>query len=425
MGLSLSTYERDMLEGREGEAAALAMRVLIGLAESAGSSSLIEVTRSHVAADFPGESMLDWLRTLTHLGAKFKIPTTLNIASFDLLHPELNNGGARMSRAAKEVMLLAAGMGGAKTWTCAPYLLTNPPSFGEHIAWSESGAVLFANSVLGARTERSGTFTDVCAALTGRMPKSGLHLDENRVPQMRFRLLGFRPNQLIEEITYHLLGYWIGAQAGSLIPWLEGVPTTATDEQLQVLGTALATTGSMGMFHVEAVTPEALGDSRDRYALPEEITDVRPEDLRTTAKHLSGGLDQLPTGRPIDAVCLGTPHYSLAQFEELVALVREWGADKPAAVKFYVNTNRHVLRAIAARGWESYLRGAGVTLVTDTCTYMSPVLEQSTRVVMTNSVKWAQYGVAQADIDVMVGSTLECVRSAQIGAVWRDEDSWS
>ena len=425
MTLALTAYEQDMLDGREGEAPALAMRILVGLAQSAGASSLVEVTRSHVASDLPGQSMLDWLRTLTHLGAEFKIPTTLNVASYDLLHPEINNGGALESSAAREVMVLAAGLGGAKTWTCAPYLLTERPSFGEHIAWSESGAVVFANSVLGARTDRSGTFTDVCAALTGRMPYSGLHLDQNRAPQQRFRLRGFNANQLGEEIVYHLLGYWIGAQAGSLIPWIEGVPPTVTDEQLQVLGTALATTGGMGMFHVEGVTPEASGTYRQRYQLPADVTDVQPNDLRSSARHLSGGVDELPVGRPIDAVCLGTPHYSVPQFEYLAALIRDSSADRPAAVPFYVNTNRHVLRTIAARGLSTYLRDAGITLVTDTCTYMSPVLDRSIRVVMTNSAKWAQYGAARADIAVMVGSTLECVRSAENGTVWRDDNLWS
>ena len=181
---SLNPHEQDMLDGLEGEAPALAMRILVGLARSACSSSLVGVTRSHVAADLSGGSTLDWLRTSTRLRAEFKIPTTLNIASFDLLHPEMNNGGAWQSGAAREVMFLAAGLGGAKTWTCAPYLLADRPSFGEHVAWSESGVVVFANSVLGARTDRSGTFTDMrrsrgeCYIPVCTLIKTGSHKED-------------------------------------------------------------------------------------------------------------------------------------------------------------------------------------------------------------------------------------------------------
>lgn len=405
---ALTREERDLLTGSAGPATALAMRVIVSLAEASEAPSLVEITSAHVGSDLLGQSSLDFLRRLVSLGAAFRVPTTLNIASFDRLHPELYRGDATTGAAAREVMDLAVQLGGRQTWTCTPYLLDERPAFGECVAWSESGPVVFANSVLGARTDRTGIFTDLCAALTGRMPRTGLYVDEHRRGEVRVDVTSIPPELFADDLTLHLLGYWIGRRCGSSVPVLEGLPRV--DElKLQLLSTTLATSGGVGMFHAVGITPEAPslevacgGD------VPIEVLVPQAADLADVRQQLSTA----GSGQP-DAYCLGVPQYSLDAFDRLLALLDadERRVDSNGA--FLVNTSRHVLERLRERGREKLLAAYGVTLVTDTCTYMAPILDQSVRVVMTDSAKWAHYGGPLRHVDVLLATTAECVRTAR------------
>lgn len=422
MSLALTPTEAAMVEGDDGLAVQMAINVIVGLARAANAEELVEVTSAHVGSDMPGESTLDWLRTLVALGASFRVPTTLNIASFDLLHPELFHGDAREGRLAREVMALTNQLGGRRTWTCAPYLLDDRPSVGENVAWSESGAVVFANSVLGARCDRGGIFTDMCAALTGRVPASGLHLDENRLARVVVDVTVLPPDWLADDLTYHLLGYWIGKSSEGRIPALVGLPSSTAEHRLQVMSAAIATSSGLGMFHVVGRTPEA--------ETLEQAVGGRSDDvarLRVTKQDLVGIRRDLTlvTGDDLQAVCLGTPHYSVEQFEELLRLIDAEGERVDRNAPFYVNTNRHVMATLTERGWLQALDDRGVSLVTDTCTYLAPLLSPSIRTVMTNSAKWAFYGAPQRGVSVVLGSTAECVRSAIEGKVRHDDIMWS
>lgn len=420
MTLELTDRERAMLGGSEGAARGLAMRVTVRLAQAAGATELIEIRSAHVGGGFHGPAVLDFARLLTSLGARVAVPTTLNIASFDLIHPELYRGDPETGRSARELMKLYAALGGRPTWTCAPYLLESLPAFGDHVAWSESGAVMFANSVLGARTDRGGSFADVCAAIAGRVPFADLHRDENRAAQVRFRLTGFPRKLLAEDAMYQALGYFVGRAAGTAIPVLEGLPADVTRDQLQALGTAAATSGGMGMFHVLGVTPEASTlEAACQGPPPEHVIDISPWQLAAVWRELSAEGVQT-----IDAVCLGTPHYSFEEFEKLIGLIGD--TDRPVGerIAFFVNTNRHVLQRLTERGWDRLLMDAGVKIVTDTCTYLSPMIDPSIHTVMTSSAKWAHYGAVIHRVDVVLGSTRECVRSALLGRVWHDPELW-
>ncbi len=420
MTVKLTDREQAMLGGSEGAAVQLAMRVTVRLAQAAGATELIEIKSAHVGGGYHGPAVLDFARHLASLGARVAVPTSLNIASFDLIHPELYRGDPETGLAARELMKIYVGLGGRPTFTCAPYLLETMPAFGDHIAWSESGAVLFANSVLGARTDRGGSFADVCAAIAGRVPFADLHLQANRAAQVRFRLTGFPPKLLAEDAMYQALGYFVGRAAGTTVPVLEGLPADVTRDQLQALGTAAATSGGMGMFHVLGVTPEASTlEAACQGPPPEEVFDVSPPQLSAVWRELSAVDVQT-----IDAVCLGTPHYSLEEFEKLIGLISVTDRPVGARIAFFVHTNRHVLQLLTERGWDQTLTEAGVNIVTDTCTYFTPMLNPSIRTVMTSSAKWAHYGSVFHGIDVVLGSTWECVQSALLGRVWHDPDLW-
>ncbi len=214
--LALSPTEERMLDGREGEGVALAMRVVAASARALGARKLLPISSAHIdGCLFVGEAGLHFAERLSTSGARVSVPTSLNVSSLDLLHPELFRGSAATAKAARRLMSAYEDMGCRPTWTCAPYQLPTRPAFGEHIAWAESNAIAFANSVLGARTNRYGDFIDICAAVTGRVPYAGFHVTEERRGQVVFDV-GHLPARLLNMDTmFAVLGFHVGATAGA------------------------------------------------------------------------------------------------------------------------------------------------------------------------------------------------------------------
>lgn len=413
-GLELSPGDREMLAGGRGPAAAMAMRLLTGLARAAGARRLIGVTGAHVdSALCQGRASLDFAARLRDLGGRVRVPTTLNIGTVDLLHPELVGGEEETRRMGREVMGAFVDMGCVPTWTCAPYQTVNRPALGEYVAWGESNAVVFANSVLGARTPRFGDFADIAAAVTGRAPEMGLYLDRNRRADVRYHLSGFSAEHLAGEELFAVLGYLIGREAGTGVPVITGVER-ATEDQLKALGAAAAASGTVGMFHVAGITPEApAGREADWGSLP--VVEVTPSRLAAARRALSTA-----DGGAVQVVNLGTPHYSARQVERLRNLLA--GRPVHPQVALYVNLGRETLAGLSYAG---ELEEAGVIFVTDTCTYVTSILDEKARVAMCDSAKWAYYAPGNLGIDVVFGSAEECVESAVAGRVMRDDDPWS
>jgi predicted aconitase len=223
-----------MLAGAEGPASQLAMRVIVKLGELAGAGELIGITSAHIdGCLFHGYAWLDFAERLAEGGAAVRVPTTLNVSSLDLLHPDRYRGDPETATAARRLMDAYVAMGCRGTWTCAPYQLPQRPAFGEHVARAEPNAIVFINSVLGARTGRHGDFIDICAAITGRVPNAGLHLTERRRGQVVFDVHGLRSRLLDEDPLYPLLGYVVGAESGSLVPVVEGLPPRVSEDRLR------------------------------------------------------------------------------------------------------------------------------------------------------------------------------------------------
>lgn len=414
----LTEEDRSKLAGDHGEATRLAMSIVARLAEISGAESLIDVSSTHIGSClYHGTAGLDFAQRLVDGGARVVVPTTLNVGALDLLHPELYRGDARTAADARRQMDLYVEMGCRPTWTCAPYQSEPRPAFGEHVAWAESNAIVFANSVLAARTERYGDLIDVCAAITGRVPLAGVHVTEKRRARITFTLEGFDDALLDVDAFYPLLGLIVGARAGSLVPAIVGLPRDTSEDRLKALGAAAASSGSVALLHAVGITPEAptLEDATQGIA-PDHVVDVTPEMVGAARASLT-----TKRGGKLDAVSLGTPHFSVTEFEGLLGLL-DGGR---ARVDLYVSTGREVLAEVERRGWLSALDEAGVRVVVDTCTYVTPIIRHNTGVVMTNSAKWAYYAPGNIGVDVVFGSTLECVRSALEGRVWTDESLWS
>ena len=416
--LELTDRDSAFLSGEFGPGAAFAMKIVVRAAETMGGVRLLDITRAHVdSCIFNGIAGLDFAERLLDGGAQVSVPTTLNVASLDLLHPELNRGDEDTKVLARRLVDAYMAMGGEPTWTCAPYQLADRPRFGDQIAWAESNAIVFANSVLGARTNRYGDFIDISCAITGRAPAAGLHLDSGRRGTVLFRLVDIPDTLLNEDVLYPVLGHLIGLSCGNGVPIIEGLPVSTTEDQLKALGAASASSGSVALFHALGVTPEASSLSAVTQGGDFNIIDVTPIDLAEARDQLTTRTDL-----PLRAVALGTPHLSLEGFAQLVALLEGVAIDR--TIEFYVSTARETLETVERRGWLSILEQAGVTLVTDTCTYVTPIIRQVDGVVMTDSGKWAWYAPGNIGVDVVFGSMAECVRSAEAGHVVRDRGLW-
>lgn len=381
--LELSERDRALLGGEQGEGARLAMRVVVRLAEAVGALRLVDIRSAHVdGCLYHGRAGLDFAERLLAGGARTAVPTTLNVGSLDLLHPELYRGDPETARLARRLMACYEELGCRPTWTCAPYQLEERPGFGEHVAWAESNAIVFANSVLGARTDRYGDFIDISAAVTGRAPYSGLHRPENRLGRVVFRLEEVPDRLLSADVLYPVLGHLVGREAGSLVPVVQGLPPPDTGEdRLKALGAAAASSGAVGLFHAVGITPEA--------PTLEDALGGRPPArwVRVTPRALRAARDELTTATegPLVAVSVGTPHFSVEEFARLVSLLD----GVRSRVDFFVSTGRDVLAEVRRRGWLEALTAAGIRVVTDTCTYVTPILPRVDGRCMTDSAKRA------------------------------------
>lgn len=416
--LRLSPGETRQLHGYAGPAAELAMRIVVRMGGILGASELVEVKSSHIdGCLYHGDGGVEFAERLVQLGGKVAVPATLNVGALDLLNPKRVRAGDRRREMALRQMKAYQSLGCAPTWTCAPYQAGHRPSLGEHVAWGESNAVAFANSVLGARTNRYGDFMDICCALTGRAPRTGLHLDERRRATVVVDTDAIDAGLKRRDVFYPVLGTWLGASVGDRVAAVTGLPGSVTEDQLKAMGAAAASSGAVGLFHVEGVTPEA-PDLRAALggANPEEVIRVAPAALRTVRDSLSTA----PTGR-IDAVAVGSPHFSLDEFAQLEALLPA----APFTVPFYVCTGRTEYSRIERGGSLQRFLDAGIEIVADTCVVVTPILPAAGGVLMTNSGKFAHYTPPNTGYGVVYGSLEDCVQSATSGRVTRDESLWS
>lgn len=406
----LSDADQAMLHGETGPHVALAMRIVTGLAAASSARFLLDISRAHIdGCLYNGQASLDFANRLS--GAQVAVPTTLNVSSLDLLHPDLIQSTPETQRRARALMDAYTSMGAQPTWTCAPYQALVRPAFGEQIAWAESSAVVFANSVLGARTDRYGDFIDAAAAITGRAPAAGLHLDENRQAGVVFDVAALSTDLKKRDAFFAMLGLIIGSRSGKRVPAVVGIDE-ATEDQLKTLGAAAASSGSVGLFHVVGVTPEA-HTLRDVAPADSPIVEVNGEMLRLARQQVNAGADSSRLG----SVHLGTPHYSSNQLDAVLAAL----ARRAVKLNLYVSTGRDVL---VRWGKADLLTELGVTIVTDTCTYVTSIVDPTTGSAMTDSAKWAYYAPGNIGVRALFGSMEECVETAVAGHLVERNDQW-
>ena len=417
--LTLTTRDSAVLAGDHGPAAQLAMSIVVRMAEIYGAELLMDVTQAHIDSTlYLGDATLEFAERLASLGARVAVPTSLNVSGVDecgwrewAVSPEWAAKAARQ-------MLAYEQMGAIPTWTCAPYQTHLRPVFGQQIAWGESNAIAFANSVIGARTERYPDLLDICCAITGRVPAVGLHLTEHRAGELLLRLIDVPERLQQDDQFFAVLGHLVGKLAGDLIPVVDGIVVRPAEDQLKAFSAAVASSGRVALFHLVGVTPEAPTlDEAFRGRAPQRSLEITMADLRAAR-------DELTTadGRELDMVILGSPHFSLAEFAQLAPLVR--GRRAHARVKFLITSSRLMREQADERGVLAPILEFGARITLDTCILTSPMLPPDIRTLMTNSAKYAYYAPSLLNTRVTFGSMADCVASAVEGRVVRDDSAW-
>ncbi len=413
--LELTAPDRALLDGDKGPAAQVAMEVLCRMAAANGADHLLDVTRGHIdGCILAHDANLIFAEKIADLGGQVLIPTTINAISVD--RENWTTQGVETSFGAKASRLADAyvRMGARPTFTCAPYLLADSPEAGERIGWSESNAVLYANSVLGARSPKHPDYLDLFIAMTGRAPATGVYTDEGRRPDIVIDIAA--PAKVEDEDFWPVLGWRVGIMAPGNIPLLKGLEHLRPGpDDLKALCAAFATTSGAPMLHIAGHTPEA-------HLSPKPSSTL----ARLTTGDLTAAWHDLNRGSPeIDLVAIGSPHASLIEIQRIADLF----GDRSCApgTKMIVTIGRDVLSLVHKDGLVERLAHKGVRLIPDLCwcSITKPIFPPDTRGIMTNSGKYAHYAHGLSGLHARLGGLRACVEAAVTGISPSGPPEWA
>ena len=407
--LTLSPDDQAMLAGDD--AVATAMRIVVKAAHLQGAAALTDVTRGHIdGCILANQANLIFAERMADLGARVRVPTTMNAISVDRenwqrqgVPPVFGGHAARLADAYVR-------MGCQPTFTCAPYLLDDSPTQGEGIAWAESNAVIYANTVLGARTPKHPDYLDLCIAVTGRAPLAGVYLDAER---RAGRVLDFDIPPGADEAIWPLIGYLAGLKSPDRIPLLRGLAgLNPTTDDLKALCAAFGTTSAAPMLHVEGVTPEADMPPRDGA----DQRAVTRADLAATWVSLNPGPEM------VELIAIGSPHASAPECRALAAAL----AGRKVGIATMITAGRAIIAELRRDGTLDALEASGVQIIPDMCwcSITEPVFPPEARTVMTNSGKYAHYGPGLSGRALRFGSLADCVAAAFSGHAPKALPDW-
>jgi predicted aconitase len=403
----LTKEEEAAYNGERGATLQKMMEILVALGDIYGADRLIPIKSAQIAGvsyKTIGDAGLEWVGDLE---GKAKVPAVLNPMGMDRYAWEGMRIEKKFAEKQEEIVKAYERLGIKAECTCTPYYLKRP-AFGDHLAWSESSAVCFANSVLGARTNREGGPSALAAALVGKTANYGLHIKENRYPTVTIKV-----KEPIRGAEYGALGYVAGPKVGDGVP-IFVLKNTPSEDELKHLGAALAASGAVALFHVLHVTPEQyilppdrmeverqeLSGEDDwqvpsRYFLPRNKVDVHVDDMR---KLMQGHKEP-------DLIALGCPH---ASREELEDILRALGGRK-VRKEVWVCIGRSV--GVKNQALVDELTRHGIRVLYDTCMVVSPAADHFKRM-MVNSGKALKYTPSMCGVDAILGTTEECIEEA-------------
>lgn len=395
--MKLTTEEQDMLIGKYGKAAKKSMEILTTLGEIFDAENMVAITGVQIAgvsyANL-GEAGLEYLSEMAEDG-KVRVLTTLNPAGMDRENWEVLGIDKEFAKNQNRAIDAFATMGIITTCSCTPYLIGNTPHFGQHLAWAESSAVCYANSVIGARTNREGGPSALAAAITGKTPRYGYHLEENRHGEVLIEVKA----QIKGTDQFGVLGKIIGDKLGELgkkIPYITGI-SSATVEELKSFCASVATYGGTALFHMETITPEY-----DKYPRPDKISfGITQDDLNKTRSEL------IDEDLEIDFVSIGCPHASIHEIAKIANLLK----GKRVKKEFWITTARPTKRIADEAGYSKIIENAGAKFAADTCCVVAPIKGRF-KGIMVDSAKACYYGRAKNKFKVKIGSIEKCIEEA-------------
>ena len=410
--ITLSDSDGAMLQGAMGEAPQIAMQIILAMAASQGAQALVSITQVHIdGCIYASPANLRFAEAMAGRGAQVVVPTTMTAISVDHANWRAQGVPPDFGLPASRLADAYVAMGARPSFTCAPYLLTSAPKAGEMIAWAESNAVIYANTVLAARTVKHPDFLDLFIALTGRAPLSGVYLDVKRAAR---RILHITLPTTHDDALWPMLGYLAGQVSPDRIPLLTGLEGLhPSDDDLKALCAAFGTTSAAPMLHIAGITPEA------HLIVPEaEAVSAGPADLARIWHKMNAGPER------IDLIALGSPHFSLTECRAFAGLMA--GRQRHESVRVIITLGQDTLSKLRAEGLDTALQAAGVQIVPDLCwcSISEPVFPPEAKVLMTNSGKYAHYAPGLSGRQVRFGSLASCVDAACSGRAAKDLPHW-
>mmetsp|Transcript_26279 Transcript_26279/g.40725 ORF Transcript_26279/g.40725 Transcript_26279/m.40725 type:complete len:688 (+) Transcript_26279:84-2147(+) len=456
--LELTDEEAAMLRGEVGSAAdQIALRTLCRIASITEAPKLISVTQAHIdGCTYIGPGGLRFVEKLVELGGRVSVPTTLNSVSADRRRWAALGVSPELARPANLVGDAYLKLGCTESFTCAPYLLPSRPGLGEDIVWGESNAVVYSNSVLGARTDKVADYADICSALVGKVPYYGVHVEQNRLPGIVIDVRRVVEDHIVPLMNHHAttfvendvdaffptLGYLTGILSDGFIPiivGMEALKDVISKDDLKAFCAAFGTTGTAPLAHIAHITPEASGN-------PAKIDDMiqacRGRFVEVTNDHLgqfyqvldsgASGTEEADTGDVnddnVDLVSFGNPHLSLDECQRLASLVSLSSTSKGPDVKVMATLSRHVYEEAKSCGYINTLESFGMQFINDTCWCMlldPPIIPpKETATIMTNSGKYAHYGPGLTKRRIRFGSMSQCIDAATSGVMTSKRPIW-
>lgn len=406
--MKLTKEEQQMLDGKKGKGCKLAMEILVDVGKAFGAERMVPVKSAHIVLSTYKsifDAGVEALERFAKLKAKASVPTTTDPAGMDLERWKEFNVPQAYAKKQFRIGDASHALGFIPCWTCTPYLCGLLPQKGDHLAWTESSAVVFANSILGAKTNRETAVVDIAAAVAGRTPYHGLHITENRWGNI---LIDVKMDKMSTE-DYNILGYFMGKKAGTKIPVITGLAKNDRFEDYKGMGAAAAASGGVALYHIVGITPEAKtieeafgkNTPEARYAFSTKERNQTKAEMCTVK------------GGEINAVLVGCPHYTITEIKKVTDLLE--GKKVKKGVEFWIYTYKNVELMAERLGYKRIIEKAGAKITSDTCMIVSPTELWHFKTIMTDSGKCAYYSPTQVQSQVIFGSIEECVKGAVKG----------
>ncbi|RJR34027.1 MAG: DUF521 domain-containing protein [Desulfobacteraceae bacterium] len=390
------------------------MEILVAYGNCYEAERMIPITSVHIAGNFPVlmDEGVEWLEDLAGEGTRVKVFTTKNPEMYDPEEADELRIPDFFRVRQKRIHQALKSLGVTLTYTCHHYLAGNVPRFGDHIAWASSGSQVFANSVIGARSNRDGDHVALAAAIIGAIPEWGMHLQENRKGQMLIDA-GLLDTRSYDPADFKALGWHLGKKVGARIPVFVNLPPDLEIEAIKGLLYSLTVTGATGLVHLVGITPEASCLEQPFQGAPPKVPDLQPthRDVQETFPEISSASDE-----KVDLVIFGCPQCSIQEVQEIAAMLE--GKRLNPGTQLWVCTSAWVKLLSQRMGLLDILKAAGARMMADVGAADGPHLylkERGVRVLAMNSARGSYYAHNLFGMETWFGSTRQCVQSALSG----------